>query len=395
MPVRKRHVQRRIVEQVLGTPWQILPEKMDEIADLLDLRQAGYELTDEEVAAVMPVQQEKREDVLVSGNTAVVKVYGTLFQRANLLTRYSGGTSTEQLQTNLTRAANDPNISRIILDIDSPGGTALGNEEVVQKIREIRKVKPVIASVNGLAASAAYYIASAAEKVYASPSSMVGSIGTLLIHRESSKADAEAGIKFTILRSGKFKADGNEREPLGEQGRATLEERVVVYHDQFVEAVATSRNVTEAVVRDQFGDGKVFIASEALKRNMIDEIATLEQLLNRRYGHEAKSRFVRSGNHLFDGRERRSLRSISERLVCLSSTRETDRSGRDSRSSQQRLPRGRSARGSSAREHACTCLRAGAGTRSCSAGNARPDSCCRTISSRRDSKRCCIAGWGS
>lgn len=281
----KRHAVRRVVERVIGTPWMILPEKMDEIVQLLDLRGAGYELTEEEIAAVVaPRAQRDEDDLLVSGNTAVVKVYGTLFPKANLLTRFSGGTSTEQLQQLLTQAANDPKIERIVLDIDSPGGSAIGNIELVEKIRDVRRVKPVIASVNGMAASAAFWIATAAEKIYASPSSMIGSLGVLIVHRESSRADEEAGIKFTVLKAGQFKADGNDREPLSEQSRATLEERINAYYDQFLSSVAANRNISERVAESQFGQGKVFLAGEALRRNMIDEIATLEQLLSRGSG---------------------------------------------------------------------------------------------------------------
>lgn len=282
MAVRKKHVQRRIVEQVLGTPWQVLPEKMDEIVNLLQLRQDGYELDDEEIEMrIGSVRSGDDDGITMVGNSAVIQVYGTLFQRANLITRYSGGTSTEQLKTLITQAGNDTKVAQIILDIDSPGGSALGNEEIVQLIEGIRKTKPVIASVNGLAASAAYYIASPATTIYASPSSLIGSIGTILVHRETSAADEKAGVKFTIIRSGRFKADGNDREPLDEQARDTLNERVVVYHDQFVEAVSRGRKISEGTVRDEFGDGKMFIAQDALKRGMIDKIGTLQDILER------------------------------------------------------------------------------------------------------------------
>ena len=142
------------------------------------------------------------------------------------MSRLLGFQSTVDLRNRIVTAANNYEVRRIVLNIDSPGGTAIGVQEVFATIRQVKSRKPVLASINGVAASAAYWIAAAATKVYASPSSMVGGVGAVCVHRESSKADEQAGIKYTFIQAGRFKADGNDRMPLSDQARATLQERV-------------------------------------------------------------------------------------------------------------------------------------------------------------------------
>jgi signal peptide peptidase SppA len=211
----------------------------------------------------------------IAGGVAMIPIVGVLQPKSNLITAYFGGTSTSQVESDVRRALADSQVRSIVLLIDSPGGSAMGNEEVARTIYGARGVKPITAFVRGMAASAAYYIASAADKIIASPSSLIGSIGTILLHTDGSKYYADWGLKVTPITQGKHKADGNSFEPLTDQSRSTLQEFVDAHGDMFVNAVARHRSVTPKVVRDQYGQGKVFLADEALRRGMIDAIGSL------------------------------------------------------------------------------------------------------------------------
>lgn len=219
--------------------------------------------------------QQSSSKMQVAGGTAIIPIVGILQPRVNLITSYYGGTATSQVEDDFRRALSDSQVRRIVLVVDSPGGSAQGNEEVARTIFGARGAKPITAFVRGMAASAAYYIASAADKIVASPSSAIGSIGTLLMHFEESKYDDAIGFKITPIFHGERKADGNQFTPLNEQSRKTLQQYVDAYGDQFVNAVARHRATTPEGVRQTYGQGQVFLADEALRRGMVDQVGVL------------------------------------------------------------------------------------------------------------------------
>lgn len=278
---KKKHAIRHVVEQVTGTPWMITPERLDLMLELLQLRDEGVILTREEIrqrlsAFETEFEAEPRDE---AGGIRVLPMFGIMAPRMNLIMEFSGGTSTQIFEQWFRSALRDDRVSAILFECDSPGGSALGNEELSEVIYAARGQKPIWAFVNGLCASANYYVASAADRIIASPSSLVGSIGTVLIHGERSKADEQSGRKFSVIAAGKHKVDGNQYEPLSEQGRATLQQRVDHYYAQFVAAVAKHRGVSTTEVVRGYGEGDVLIASEALAAGLIDEVAGFEETL--------------------------------------------------------------------------------------------------------------------
>lgn len=213
------------------------------------------------------------------GNTAVLPLTGLLMPSANIITRYFGGTSTQLFERDFRQALGDSRVRKIVLLADSPGGSALGNEEVAQTIYEARGVKPIDCFVRGMCASACYYIGSAASRIIASPSSPVGSIGTILFHTEFSKFYADLGVTVNVIRHGENKGHGNQDEALSPKARATLQEFVDNYGNQFDEAVARQRGVTVADVRGRFGQGKVFLAEQARQLGMIDAVGKWDDVV--------------------------------------------------------------------------------------------------------------------
>ena len=180
----------------LEQPWALMPERMAAYAQILARKVQGDTST---------APQAARQPARGSGNAgrnggiAVIPVYGTIVQRANQLDICEGGTSTQQISKALADANSDDAVSKILLDIDSPGGGVHGVQELVTEISASKK--PVIAIANSLAASAAYWIGSAASEFYMTPGGEVGSIGVWMAHQDMSKALEMEGVDEKTARA--------------------------------------------------------------------------------------------------------------------------------------------------------------------------------------------------
>jgi capsid assembly protease len=275
-----------ICRWVLETPWAILPSKLAAILDVLALRASGEKLTEEEIrarigAAARPVHR-------VTGNVAVLPLIGTISHRAGMMSESSGGTSTERFTAAFRQALADPNVGAIVIDVDSPGGSVEGVPELSSEIFNARGPKSIVAVANAMAASAAYWIATAADELVVTPSGEVGSIGVWAAHEDDSAYLEQMGVKMSIIRAGKYKIEANPFEPLTEEARAAIQEQVNDYYSMFVDAVARNRGVTAKAVRDGYGEGRVVGAKQAKALGMVDRIATLDETIQRLTGNSRK-----------------------------------------------------------------------------------------------------------
>ncbi len=268
-----------ISRNLLETPWAILPTKMEAIIEMVTRYFTGEKLSAEEVQ--MRINGATRPSERTLGSVAVLPLFGTIVPRANLFTNASGATSAETFGKRFDELINDPSVGAIILDIDSPGGQVSGIEEVSKKIFEARGRKPVVAVANHLAASAAYWIATAADELVVTPSGEVGSVGVFAAHEDLSESMAKEGVKVTMISEGKYKTEGNPYEPLSEEAKAAIQERVSEVYDTFVKAVARNRGVKPADVRDGFGEGRVVGAKKAVQIGMADRVGTLDETIIR------------------------------------------------------------------------------------------------------------------
>src|SRR6185369_13330147 len=214
-------------------------------------------------------------------SVGVIPVYGVIMPRATLMTEYSGGATVQGITRSFRELLEDESVGSILFDIDSPGGYVDGIDELATEIRAARGRKPISAIADYVMASAAYYIACQADEVIASPSSLVGSIGCKLVHQEFSKMDENLGITTNIIAMPAAKVEGNEYEPLSEQARATLEQRVGDYYAQFVNAVAKGRGVTAAEVKAGYGEGRVLTAGRAKTAGLVDRVDTFDNTIRR------------------------------------------------------------------------------------------------------------------
>lgn len=272
-----------ICQYVTGTPWAILPEKMDEILSVLAFRVNGGEFTAEEINARIGSGSAKAK-AAKQGAVAVIPVYGTIAHRMSLLGESSGGASTETISAMVQQVAADDSVGTIVLDVDSPGGTIPGVSELAAEIRAARQNKRIVAVSNSLMASAAYWIASQADEIVSIPSGTVGSIGVFTAHQDLSKKLEQDGINVTLISAGKYKVEGNPFEPLSDEAKAVLQARVDDAYTSFVQDVAKGRNVTAKDVREGYGQGRALAAKDALSAGLIDRIETMDQTLSRLTG---------------------------------------------------------------------------------------------------------------
>ena len=232
------------------------------------------------------------------GIIALIPVYGVISPRASLLTESSGGTSAMAVGQAIDQAVADPAVASILMEFDSPGGNSVGMTELAAKIRSARGVKPVVAHVNAMAASAGYWLASQADEIVATPSGLVGSIGVYTEHRDISRALDAEGITPTIISAGDHKVEGNPYEPLSDEARADLQKMVNDVYAVFVGDVARGRGISASVVRSDYGRGRVLSAKDALAAGMIDRVATLEETIQRVVSGKVATRGARADGNL-------------------------------------------------------------------------------------------------
>jgi signal peptide peptidase SppA len=275
-----------VVRLVSETPWALLPSTLASVLEMVSLRAAGHEFTEEEIQARIGAGP-SRKGATMAGTVAVLPLYGVITPRADLMTDMSGGTSVQRFSDVFAAAVADQSVSAIVLDVDSPGGSTDMIAELAAEVRAARGSKPIVAVANTLAASAAYWIAAQADEIVVTPSGKVGSIGVLAAHDDISGLQAQAGVKTTLVTAGKFKAEGNPFEPLSEEALASIQGRVDEMYSMFVADVAKGRGVPRDTVRESYGQGRVLLAKPAFEAGMVDRIDTLQATVDR-VGRAAK-----------------------------------------------------------------------------------------------------------
>ena len=301
----------RIADRVLNRPLLVHPDKVPFIlsvlqgriplGDLGELRaQAEWnieQLPEEARAAITGPRREasrfvgSAQDVdpatgavarlpykRTSAGVAIIPVLGSLVNRGAWLGSNSGETSYEGVKFQIAAAAADPRATSILLDIESPGGEAVGAFEAADAVRAAAAVKPVVAVVNGMAASAAYALASGASRIVTTPTGVNGSIGVVLLHADYSRALDKQGVTPTLIFAGAHKVDGHPFGPLSDGVREDLQREVNQFYDLFVQTVASGRRqMSPAAIRDT--EARVFIGAEAVANGLADSVGTFEEVL--------------------------------------------------------------------------------------------------------------------
>lgn len=178
------------------------------------------------------------------------------------------------VRANVRRALADPSLRTIDLVIDSPGGSVLGLPETADAIHAANRVKPVRAFVSGIAASAAYWLASQASSITLTPSGEVGSVGVLDIHADISKALDNAGVKLTAVTAGEHKVERAPFTALTDDAKAHMQAGCDAWYGDFLSAVRRGRG-TRVSPSGNYGGGRMLSSREALSAGMVDFIQAL------------------------------------------------------------------------------------------------------------------------
>ena len=208
---------------------------------------------------------------------AVIPIVGSMSHRSTGIEAMSGMTSYSTLQRQFEAAFNDPNVGSILMDIDSPGGSVAGAFDFRDYLMSKKGTKPVYALARDAMCSAAYLIGSTADKVYATQTARVGSIGVVAMHTDASGKMEKEGLKPTFISAGKFKTAGNPYEKLEGDKLKYLQDSVDESYDMFINAVADARGIDKKVIRDT--EARVYGGKKAVEIGLADGIRTYESVL--------------------------------------------------------------------------------------------------------------------
>ena len=216
-----------------------------------------------------------RDYPVTSDGTAVIGLYGPLMKFVSSLAE---GTSTVGVRRQIRAAVRDKEVGAILLSIDSPGGTVSGTADLADEVKRAASKKPLIAYIEDLGASAAYWVASQAQKIFANRTAAVGSIGTYGVIWDQSAAATLAGIKVHVIRAGQFKGAGEPGTEITAEQLGEFQRLVDEYNEFFLRGIAAGRPLSLAEVR-KLADGRVLIGQAAVEQKLIDGIQTFDETL--------------------------------------------------------------------------------------------------------------------
>lgn len=233
----------RVVSAITRQPWAITPEGLD-----LVLGVAQRRISDPQAVLVSPVERREGGRIHMRNGVAVLSVMGPIFPRADFFTNISGATSIETLALRFGEALAAPDVKGIVLHIDSPGGQITGVHEFAEQVFAARNVKPVVAYISGTGASAAYWIASAAERVIADATAVLGSIGVVAAWTDEKEARRSQGLTdYEVVSS---QSPNKRLDPASAEGRDALQRLLDATADIFIADVARNRGCDAARVTE-------------------------------------------------------------------------------------------------------------------------------------------------
>ena len=185
--------------------------------------------------------------------------------------------TTENILDNIKKARSDSSVKAIIFEINSPGGTVVASKEIADAVKNLKK--PNIALIREVGASGAYWVASASDKIVASPMSITGSIGVIGSYLEFSKLFEKYGITYQRLTSGELKDVGSPYKELTEKEKDYLQKKLDIIHENFIDEVSENRNMDKEKVK-QIADGSFYLGVEAKDLGLIDYLGDREFAVN-------------------------------------------------------------------------------------------------------------------
>ena len=241
-------------------PWLVTPEAHASLSDLVAAN----------LATALSASNQPGEDQAPDLNhgLAMIPLHGVMMRRPDTIARFFGACDTEVIRESIEDAMHDSSVRAALLDIDSPGGTINGTPELAEAVRALSHSKPVYAFSAGMMCSAAYWVSSQADVIYATPSARVGSIGVLLPVVDRSEAFAKAGVKVEVFAAGRFKSAGVPGTTLTDDQRHWLQQGVDETWAKFKQAIRSRRNVPDGAM-----EGQHFAAGTAVDHGLVSAVS--------------------------------------------------------------------------------------------------------------------------
>lgn len=259
-----------ILSAILSNTWAIEEDWLRRIYSIVQDREAAADYKSLMAEAGQPLDYTYKAER--RGNVGIIPIQGPIFPKANMMTEMSGATSLEAVIRDAVAMDKDSEISDIVFMTNTPGGVTTGIDEAWDIIRSLKTTTHLHGS--GMIASAGYWIASAVDNIYATPSTISGSIGVKTAAGKRNSPDESKEIEFVSSVSPRKNPD-----PSSDDGKDEYMKTVNGIAEVFVSHVAEGRGVSPETVVQNFGKGGVLIASEALEAGMIDHICTFESLI--------------------------------------------------------------------------------------------------------------------
>lgn len=219
----------------------------------------------------------------LSGRVGLVDVLGAIEE-------------SEPVVDQLDRMERDSSVRAVVVRLDSPGGGVAASQEIYEAVRRVRDAgKPVVASLGGVAASGAYYVACAADSIVSNPGTLTGSIGVIMTFPNTEELFRKVGLRFDVVKTGKFKDIGSMSRPMTDDERRLLEEVLGNVYEQFVDAISEGRGLERAEILP-LADGRIFSGDQALEYGFVDRMGDLDdsiRLAARMAGIEGRPSVVR------------------------------------------------------------------------------------------------------
>lgn len=255
----------RILAAVYGQPWAVLPSTLQVIAETVNkyaTKRADYVPSEDDDAPDSTVSRQ------IIGKVGLVLMDGIIGSHLSSLEAECGGYDLDTFRDDMDAMASDARVENVLLVVRSPGGTVTGVPEAGAIVKNF--AKPVVALTDGMAASAAYWIASQANEVWITPSAEAGSIGVYSAVVDESAAWAKEGYKLELMKAGKHKATGIPGLPLSDDDKAMIQSEV---DDLYAEFTATVR-ANRPKVSDETMQGQMFRGQKAIDAGLADMVVS-------------------------------------------------------------------------------------------------------------------------
>lgn len=261
-----------VLAAITSTHWAITPEMLATMISIAN----RTNLSIEALEAMRGERLDNTRTVSVRDHVATIPMRGPMHRYADLFSQISGATSYSDLAHDFQVALDNPDVRAIVFDIDSPGGTVNGCAEFARYVYEARGLKPIVAYVSYMGASAAYWIASACDEIVCADTAILGSLGVMMTYTDRSVANEAAGISnIVVVSSG---SPLKNEDPTTASGLAQMQDTVDAIAEVFLANVADFRGVPIETVLADYGQGGVLVGQYAVDAGLADRLGTYESL---------------------------------------------------------------------------------------------------------------------